>query len=63
VLRQILSRLCGLGGDRGARQVAQLGQRARLDDPTLADDRDPVGEHLHLGQDVTGQQDGPASRL
>ena len=51
-----------LGRDRGAGQVAQLGQRAGLDRPPVADDADPVAQRLDLGQDVAGQQHGAARR-
>ncbi len=44
----------------GAGEVAQLGEGAGLDPPPLADDGDPVGQRLHLGEDVAGEQDRAA---
>ncbi|NYH51241.1 hypothetical protein HNR06_000830 [Nocardiopsis arvandica] len=48
----------GGGLDGGAGEVAHLGQGAGLHDAAPADDADPVGELLYLGQDVAGEQDG-----
>ena len=50
-----------LGGDRRPGQVPQLGQAAGLHGAAAPDDRDPVAEHLDLGQDVAGQQHRPPS--
>ena len=47
-----------LGGDRGPREVAQLGERTRLHGAPGADDRDVVAQRLDLGQDVARQQHG-----
>ncbi len=41
--------------------MAQVGERARLDHPTGPDDAHPVAQALDLGQDVAGEQDGPAA--
>src|SRR5665647_3282084 len=43
-------------GHLRARQVAELRDGARLDGGAVADDRHAVGELLHLGEDVAGQQ-------
>ena len=51
----------GLGGghrDGGAPQVTQVRERAGFDDLALTDNRDAIGENLHLGEDVAGKQDG-----
>ena len=45
-----------LGDEGGAGHVAQLRERSRLDDPTLADDGEPIGQRLHLREDVAGEQ-------
>ena len=57
------------GGERllvgGAHERAGAGQqllaRARGGDPAAADDHELVGDHLDLGQQVRGQQHGPAA--
>jgi hypothetical protein len=41
--------------------MAQLVEGARFGGPTRAHDGDPVAQRLDLGEDVAGQQDGPAS--
>jgi hypothetical protein len=38
--------------------LPELGRRVDGDDAALVDDGDPVAEHLHLRQDVGGEQDG-----
>ncbi len=49
--------------DRRPRQLPQLRQRPRLHRLAVPDDGDPVGQHLDLGQDVTGQQHGAPGGL
>ena len=56
-------RACALrvGGPQppgAAGALAQLGKSALVDDPALADDRHPVAELFHLGEQVAGEQDG-----
>ena len=43
--------------DRLRAQVAQLGQRALVDEPAGAQDPDPVADRLDLAQDVRGEED------
>jgi hypothetical protein len=50
------------GLDPAAAQVPELVERARLDRPALANDRDPVGEPLDLAEDVAREQHGRARR-
>ena len=50
----------GDGVDLGPGVPAQLGQGPGGDGPALADDADPVGERLDLGEDVAGEQHGDA---
>jgi ABC-type molybdate transport system ATPase subunit len=45
-------------GDGGSVQVAQVLEAARLDGPSLSEDRDAVGQDLDLRQDVAGEQHG-----
>src|SRR5439155_8871408 len=52
-----------LGGDRGARQVAQLLQGFALLRAAQPNDAEAVAEGLYLGQDVAGEQHGPALGL
>ena len=54
--RRLLHRL---DRDRGAREVAQLGQRAGLDRLARADDRHAVAQLLDLGEDVAREQHRP----
>jgi hypothetical protein len=50
-----------VGLDNASGRAQQLGRGAlRLDLP-VADDHDPVGDGLDLGQQVRGEQDGPAA--
>ncbi len=49
--------------DGGAGEVAHLGEGAGLHRAAAPDDRDPVGQLLHLGQDVAGQQHRPSGLL
>ena len=50
--------LDGLGA-----QVAQLGERALVDEPPASQDPDAVAERLDLAQDVRGQEHGLAAFL
>ena len=52
-----------LGGDRGARQVAHLLQGSALLRAAQPNDAEAVAEGLDLGQDVAGEQHGPALGL
>src|SRR5690606_4589585 len=59
-----LSERRGVGAERDVerrpRQVPQLVEGARLDGPAVADDAHPVTEGFDLGEDVAGQEHGPA---
>ena len=44
-------------------RAAQLGQGCGVEQPTVADDADPVAQPLDLAENVAGQQDRPAVRL
>ena len=59
--RQV-GRGAGEGGvDRDGGEVAQLVERAELDQPAGAQDGHPVAQGLDLAQDVRGQEDGLAA--
>ena len=47
---------------RGCTPAAQLGGRARGDDPAVDQDRDPVGQPLDVGEVVARQEDRDAGR-
>ena len=49
--------------DRLRAQVAQLGERALVDEPALAQDPDSVAERLDLAEDVRREEDGLAALL
>jgi len=59
---EAVGRAAELSGERRPGEVAQLGKRAGLDHAAAPNDRDVITERLDLGEDVAGQQHGPAGR-